>query len=341
MLIIVQELDALAAKYSENQKSALWSLSSNLPWPVVLCGVSCSICLLVSTVIGISGSSSVIVGILLLLILALNISAHIWSEGQKRKNITNKLTALAQVIRDALEESSFVEILEEFVLSVGVGGSSFLNSASYSHLYNPHYDKAVLFPTSLVATDDIIGLCVGQSSPCAVACHQDSCIQLSKGDTVNLDDLKCYNCSDPSSLHKFKVLKSPIIEEIQDCLETKAERTKPSKSDLVFYRKIIIRNIVLFLIPLLLVISIVISCVWYMLVPSVDTQGYLLLTLPSHVFSVAIVPTCLLILPILPIMWPIIWVTLVAIGEAKTVAPTLDKQTRRTCFNKWQDILPD
>nr|XP_026695224.1 transmembrane protein 94 isoform X3 [Ciona intestinalis] len=343
MIKIAQELEEVAAKYSHDPCATILGISSTLPWPVLACGVICVAVLFGSVAKGFAASSTAVVCILILLLLALNIFVHVWSERKQRKEIIQNLLWLSKLIKETLEESSFLEILDDFLTFLDDQKTSYLNTSSQTYLYNQQYDKPVLFPTSLIATDDIIGLCVGQSSPCAVACNRDTCIRLSKGDSVNQDDLKCNNSTEDSYLHQFKVLKSPIIEEITGCLETKGIMHDRPRSTLTIYRRIVMRNVVMMMLPMLTVVSVGIGCLWLILGPMVDIEGYVLLTDQIHWFSVAAVSPCLIVLPVLPIMCPVIWSTLLGVGEAKTISPTMksNHSMKYKFLKNWQRVFLD
>nr|CAB3258538.1 uncharacterized protein KIAA0195-like [Phallusia mammillata] len=354
--VIRNEIKGLQAKYKQVGIFQIFKegfcTNSLLPWSVVILALICIIVLFVDSTLHNNGSDF-IVGSILLVLLLMNTFTSICDVLMTRRETYQRLKCLSESTSDSnntVEEYiSFVQSLEHPSILSGP-----------SHSFTPVYKKLegaeqlVSYPTALIATGDIISLCVGQRSPCQAVCIEDSLIVLKKEEILTEGDLQNLLNDQTDFRLRFKVKKSPIIQELENSLLDKDGKPKLTfnrlrrKSMLVRRRERITHLILVVLIPCLFIVSSLSGIFWYIFQThrgliftdynktQVCAPLFLDWSADIYWFETFVFTPVLTLLPLLPIMCPILWLLLYGIGEARTLSPCVSSKQR----NGKRETLP-
>ncbi|XP_078415076.1 transmembrane protein 94-like [Cetorhinus maximus] len=206
-------------------------------------------------------------------------------------------------------------------------------------LYNPPSESLSLqwtyrdgqlvnLPTSMLVEGDIIALRPGHKAPTSLRGIQDE-------EHVILDrgDVFCHFSSPPSPVHDkessthsllkphpFRVTKTPMVEDIQQCLELGQQRPVTVLDNERFTAQRLLEK---YIAPMVLAVLLITNGLRFLLgVPGIGSWQVTLLQLQVNG-----------VLPVLPLTFPILWFLVNACGEARIV--TLLTKPTANCMDKW------
>ncbi|XP_059509857.1 transmembrane protein 94-like [Stegostoma tigrinum] len=193
-------------------------------------------------------------------------------------------------------------------------------------LYNPPLDSISLqwtyrdgqlvnLPTSMLVEGDIIALRPGQKAPTSLRGIEDE-----EHVILDRDDIFCQFSSPPSPIqkkkshthsllkpHPFRVTKTPIVGNIQRCLELGQERPVTVLNNERFTAQRLLEK---YIAPMVLVVLLIINGLRFVIgAPGIGSWQVTLLQLQVNG-----------VLPLLPLSFPILWFLVNAYGEARMVA---------------------
>ncbi|XP_043566994.1 transmembrane protein 94-like [Chiloscyllium plagiosum] len=244
----------------------------------------------------------------LFIFLVVNLSAIGLQQWLKSQEIPQRVQAILQRINVLIRTPEFG-----------------MNDFCYE-LYNPSLDSICLqwtyrdgqlvnLPTNLLVEGDIIALRPGQKAPTSLRGIEDE-----EHVILDRDDIFCQFSSPPSPVqnkrshthsllkpHPFKVTKTPMVENIQRCLELGQQRPVTVLNNERFTAQRLLQK---YIAPMVLVVLLIINGLRFVIgTPGIGSWQVTLLQLQVNS-----------VLPLLPLSFPIIWFLVNIYGEAQMVA---------------------
>nr|XP_014344777.1 PREDICTED: uncharacterized protein KIAA0195-like [Latimeria chalumnae] len=188
--------------------------------------------------------------------------------------------------------------------------------------------RLVNLPVSLLVEGDIIMLRPGQEAPASLrGIWEDQHVILDKG------DIFCIFSSPPSPLvnsrinpdnllqpHAFRVIKTPIIKNILECLELGHQRPATVLDNERFTAQSLLEKVVA---PLVLSLLLIINYIQFIFgYPGIGPWQVTLLQLQVNG-----------VLPVLPLTFPALWLLINAYGEARVLIQL--KTSAAHCMERW------
>ncbi|XP_072415991.1 transmembrane protein 94-like isoform X3 [Chiloscyllium punctatum] len=322
LAILYDQLSALLSEHKKRQKERTWKTIwrssflhhsnrwSSFHWPGAL--------LLLLTTIALAGCHHIqspksqdirlINESALFIFLVINLSAIGLQQWLKSQEIPQRVQAILQRINVLIRTPEFG-----------------MNDFCYE-LYNPPLDSICLqwtyrdgqlvnLPTSLLVEGDIIALRPGQKAPTSLRGIEDE-----EHVILDRDDIFCQFSSPPSPVqnkrshthsllkpHPFKVTKTPMVENIQRCLELGQQRPVTVLNNERFTAQRLLQK---YIAPMVLVVLLIINGLRFVIgTPGIGSWQVTLLQLQVNG-----------VLPLLPLSFPIIWFLVNIYGEAQMVA---------------------
>ncbi|XP_076820239.1 transmembrane protein 94-like isoform X2 [Clavelina lepadiformis] len=344
LLRLINELENVRREYKQRDSDQwnafrMFNTTSLLPWQVILLTIFLLVCMLVQLYLEPQQRSVGVVVAIIIALLVFNTCLVFLDKKKRVDEISKKILWLIQQLKELslnVDDSTTARELQSYLSASGLNNMFNSPSHSFMLLCQNGEGEPLLYPASLVTTDDVISLCPGQTCPCQVQCAVDGCIALNKGEIFLRDNLACSKEIEDShnQLFKFKVLESPVIKEIKDCLSASNAPTmlRRPKMMLIKNREKTIFYLIAVAIPILSIATTILSCVWFVLFKTSprlthDNETASLFierTRDRYWFDLFFMTLVGVIFPVLPFILPMLWVFVYGLGEARTLLPALN-----------------